>query len=384
MDLTRRAITQPEEWDAGVQSLPDAHILQSWVWGEFKSEYGWRPTRLAWHAGGRVLAAAQVLERPWPSGGWPLARVLYVPRGPILDWSMRDLAAAVRRDLQIMAKERRAIFIKIDPEIPLLVSNPAEDPPVAQEAGETVRDELHSEGWIASADQVQFRSTFRLDLRIEEDALLARMKPKTRYNVRLAERRGVSIRPAAENDFDDLYAMYAETSVRDGFVIRPKAYYREAWGRPWRAGRAQPFLAEVEGRAVAGLILFHFGSTAWYFYGMSRSAERERMPTHLLQWEAIRWAKRRGLKTYDFWGAPDSSDPEDAMFGVYRFKAGFGAAHVQTLGAWDQPLRPAWYRLYAVLLPRVLGLLRARQRRRTQLFVDEVVGGPGPAVGGPD
>jgi lipid II:glycine glycyltransferase (peptidoglycan interpeptide bridge formation enzyme) len=149
-------------------------------------------------------------------------------------------------------------------------------------------------------------------------------------------------------------------------VIRPKAYYLDAWGLPLRSGRAQAFLAEVDGAPVAGLILFHFGTTAWYFYGMSRETHRDRMPSHLLQWEAIRWAKAHGSRTYDFWGAPDTADVSDPMFGVYRFKSGFGAAHVRMLGAWDFPVRPALYRLYSTVLPRVLDVLRRRQRERTR------------------
>jgi lipid II:glycine glycyltransferase (peptidoglycan interpeptide bridge formation enzyme) len=164
--------------------------------------------------------------------------------------------------------------------------------------------------------------------------------------------------------------MYAETAVRDGFVIRPRSYYHDAWGMPFRAGRAQALLAEVEGSPVAGLIVLHFGPTAWYFYGMSRDAHRDRMPSYLLQWEAIRWAKGRGLTTYDFWGAPDLPDADDPMFGVYRFKAGFGAKYVRTLGAWDWPLRPLAHRLYTVALPRVLAVLRSRQRAATRRAVE--------------
>ena len=377
MTLTRRTVTQQEEWDAALLSLPEPHVLQTWMWGELKSKYGWLPQRWVWDEGGRPKAAAQILERRWPDRAWRLAsRLLYVPRGPILDWSDADLSTAVLDALTSIARERGAIFVKIDPEVPEAVSDPADADPVPFAAGVRLRSDLVSLGWIPSSEQVQFRSTLRLDLRDDEVDLLARMKPKARYNVRLAERRGVTVRVGNEDDFDELYAMYAETSVRDGFVIRPKAYYLDAWGLPLRDGNAQPFLAEVEGGAVAALILFHFGSTAWYFYGMSRAAHRDRMPTHLLQWEAMRWAKRHGMTTYDFWGAPDRADPKDPMFGVYRFKAGFGASFVQTLGAWDYPVRGAAYRVYAVLLPRVLGLLRRRQRRRTQLDVEGASGGP--------
>ncbi|HSB89468.1 MAG TPA: peptidoglycan bridge formation glycyltransferase FemA/FemB family protein [Anaerolineales bacterium] len=372
MALQRRLVTDAYAWDKALLSLPEPHILQSWVWGELKSRYGWRAERWLWETDGQPRAAAQVLERSWPTSfGRRAWRLLYIPRGPIVDPSEPSLTKAVLAELADIAREHQAVFLKIDPEIAEAVADPAEAEPAPAADGSRLRAQMLALGWIPSPEQVQFRSTLRLDLRQDEQRLLERMKPKTRYNVRLAERRDVTVRPAGSADLDVLYAMYAETSVRDRFVIRPKDYYLDAWGLPLSAGRAQAFLAEVAGQPVAGLILFHFGSTAWYFYGMSRSAHRDRMPTHLLQWEAVRWAKGRGFTTYDFWGAPDRPDPQDPMFGVFRFKAGFGASFVRTLGAWDLPVRPAAHRLYAFVLPRVLGILRIGQRRRTRNDVEE-------------
>jgi len=380
MNNLRRMVTHQDEWDSALGTLPEPHILQSWVWGEVKSKYGWNAEHWIWEDNGRATAAAQVLERRWPAGlPWPSSRVLYVPRGPILDWSNPELASAVLSDLASLARKRQAIFIKIDPELPVTVLQVAEAEPQPSTVGARVAESLRRSNWIPSLEQVQFRSTLRLSLESGEDELLARMKSKTRYNIRLAERKGVSVRPGSENDFDDLYAMYRETSIRDGFVIRPRAYYLDAWGTPLRAGRAKIFLADIQGRAAAALILFHFGPTAWYFYGMSRSAHRESMPTHLLQWEAIRWAKAAGIKTYDFWGAPDRADPADPMYGVYRFKVGFGASLVETIGAWDYPVRRWVYYLYAVVVPRVLAILRRRQRRRSRLDVEGTPGEPASA-----
>jgi lipid II:glycine glycyltransferase (peptidoglycan interpeptide bridge formation enzyme) len=380
MNWIRRAVTRQDEWDSALVSLPQPHILQSWEWGEVKSKYGWEAERWIWEENGKAAAAAQILERRWPAGlPWPSWRVLYVPRGPILDWSNPALASAVLADLTSLARERQAIFIKIDPELPLRLSPFSDAEPDPPAVGAAIEEALRRSGWIPSLEQIQFRSTLRLGLESDEDELLARMKSKTRYNIRLAERKGVSVRPGSERDFDEMYALYRETSIRDGFVIRPRAYYLDAWGTPLRAGKARIFLAEVQGRAVAALILFHFGPTAWYFYGMSTSAHRESMPTHLLQWEAIRWAKAAGIRTYDFWGAPDRPFPEDPMFGVYRFKAGFGASWVQTLGAWDLPVRRSAYQLYAVVLPRVLAILRRRQRRQSRLDVEGASGEPASA-----
>jgi len=352
-------------WNPLIASLPFSHLLQSWEWGEFKSRYGWSARRLVWNAAGQPAAAAQILRRqPLPSAFGLRPSVLYVPKGPLLDWSDSTLRARVLGDLQALARRERAIFVKIDPDVLVATGLPgqAQTNPV----GAQLISELEMRDWRWLRDQIQFRNTVTLDLRRGEAELLAGMKQKTRYNVRLAEKKGVRVRPGSGADLDLLYRLYAETSVRDGFVIRAADYYRDAWGSFIRAGLAQPFVAEVEGEPVSALILFTFARTAWYMYGMSRAAHREKMPNHLLQWEAMRWAKANGCETYDFWGAPDEFDESDPMWGVWKFKEGFGGQVVRHIGAWDYAPSPALYWLYTVVMPRVLGVMRRRGKRLTR------------------
>jgi lipid II:glycine glycyltransferase (peptidoglycan interpeptide bridge formation enzyme) len=160
--------------------------------------------------------------------------------------------------------------------------------------------------------------------------------------------------------------MYAETSVRDGFVIRSEDYYRQVWGDFHRAGMADLLIAEVDGEPVAGLILFSFGGRAWYLYGMSRDLHRDKMPNYLLQWEAMKQAKARGCRIYDLWGAPDDFNTQDSMWGVYRFKEGLGGQVIRTAGAWDYPARRILYPLYTRLLPAILSWMRRRGKERTR------------------
>ena len=162
--------------------------------------------------------------------------------------------------------------------------------------------------------------------------------------------------------------MYAETSVRDGFVIRDEGYYQTVWQTFMQAStpRAEPLIAEVDGEAVAAIFVFYFAGRAYYLYGMSREAHREKMPNYLLQWEAVRRAKGAGCKVYDLWGAPDVFDESDSMWGVFRFKEGLGGQVVRTLGAWDYTPKPFWYRMYSEIIPRVLDLMRSRGRSRTR------------------
>lgn len=368
MTLQRRIVQDRSEWDAALATLPNPHLLQSWKWGEFKSGYGWQPERLLWRTpAGEPAAAAQVLTRHVRiPGGGRIASVLYVPRGPALDWQDAALADFVLRELRTLAARPGVVQIKIDPDLPIGYGLPEDPAAEADPIGEALLARLPALGFRFSPEQVQFRNTFVLDLRPGEDRLLAAMKQKTRYNIRLAERHGVRVRLGSPDDLPLLYHMYAETSVRDGFVIRSQDYYERAWGRFLRAGLAQPLVAEVGDEAVAALVVYRFATRAWYLYGMSRDLHRERMPSHLLQWEAIRWSKSAGCTHYDLWGAPDRLDRQDPMWGVFRFKQGLGGRLVRTLGAWDATVRPAMYGVYHSVLPLLLTLMRRRGRAATR------------------
>ncbi len=352
-----KPITQPQTWDSTVAALPNAHLLQSWQWGEFKSRYGWSAQHYVWEENGQPAAAAQVLKRT----AGPLS-ILYAPRGPLLDWGDAALTTRVLGDLKTLARRERAIFIKIDPELNL----------GARPQLLNTHDPQHlfkpDPDYHLSSAQVQFRNTVVLDLHPSLDDLLASFKQKTRYNIRLAERKGVVIQtpPPDQTPLDLLYRFYAETSVRDGFVIRHAGYYRDAWLGFIQTGRAQPFIATVEGEPVAAILVFHFGGRALYMYGMSTGQHREKMPNHLLQWSAIQWAKAQGCGLYDFWGAPDVFDESDSLWGVWKFKEGFNGTVVRTPGAIDYAPSPLLYRLYTVLLPRLLNLMRRRGQAQTR------------------
>ncbi len=344
--LKERLITNPEEWNNSILRLPQPHVLQSWEWGAFKAKYGWTPTRVLFCEGNSPRGAALVLRRPLPHTPFG---VLYVPKGPLLDFEDPELFRATLAALERIAREQRAIFVKIDPDIERVNG---EEPAAVHK--------LIERGWRPSREQIQFKNTVLLDLGPSEEELLAGMKAKTRYNIRLAIKRGLRVKEGTAEDLSLFYEMYAETSARDGFIIRQFPYYRDTLGAFLEAGRAQMFLARLGDETIAGLVLFVFGARAWYFYGASRSSHRDAMPNHLLQWEAIRWAKTNGYHTYDFWGAPDKLDEQAPMYGVYRFKEGFGGRFTQHIGAYDYVLNPALYWLYSVVRPRYLARLRAR------------------------
>jgi peptidoglycan pentaglycine glycine transferase (the first glycine) len=362
MKLQLNRIHDPDHWNQLLCQELDGQLLQSWEWGQFKQRFGWKANYLSWKdEQGQARAAALVLKRSALSG----FSILYCPRGPILDWSSESLRSSVLSELQKFSQSAGAIFIKIDPEVPLGSSQSETSDHLLNPLGEQVILELERLGWLASDEQIQFKNSMHLDLNPSEDELLRGMKSKTRYNIRLAGRRGVIVRKGDEQDLDLLYRMYAATSLRDRFTIREKAYYQDAWGSFIKSGMAQPFIAEVDGEPVAGIIVFHYGNRAIYMYGMSLEIHREKMPNQLLQWEAIRWAKAMGYAIYDFWGAPDTFTEQDPMWGVYRFKSGFGAEVIRTSGAWDYVTRPILYKFYHVILPRFLSIMRKRGRTIT-------------------
>jgi lipid II:glycine glycyltransferase (peptidoglycan interpeptide bridge formation enzyme) len=388
-------------WNSLISSLPNPHFLQSYEWGQAKAMYGWQPIYLAWDERGRVRverdsnrlssflfppsAAALVLKRTIPMAGMSARlSILYAPKGPLLDWKNVSLRDRVLDDLQSFSRREGAIFLKIDPDLVLGTGIPSGVGDVPDANAQAVVTELSRRGWRYSADQIQFKNTVQIDLGPSEEELLGRMKQKTRYNVRLAEKKGVTLRIGTPEDFGMLYRMYAETSVRDGFVIRDEAYYRTVWGTfmakaptpnrqspssqspTLQSPSCEPLIAAVDNEPVAAIFLFYFAGRAYYVYGMSRELHREKMPSYLLQWEAIKRARARGSKVYDLWGAPDVFDERDSMWGVYRFKEGLGGTVVRTLGAWDFAPNPFWYKLYSEILPRLLDVMRSRGKARTR------------------
>lgn len=374
--LTVTTITDRDTWNNALRTLPYAHVLQTWEWGEFKRvTTGWNPIRLAFTRDGQTVALASIGVR---SVG-PL-KVMYLPKGPALDYSDTTLVDEVLRHLQRTARHHRAIWLKIDPDaiaatgVPTAALVDSEDTAIdtPNPVGQAFMRALRDHKWQFSPDQVQFRNTIVMDLNKSEEELLAGMSQSTRRKIRIAEREGVTIRPGTVADLPILYELYRTTGERDDFLTRPPEYYEQAWRAFIEAGLAHPLIAEVDGKPVAHVILFHFARTCWYFFGASSNHERDKMPNYLLQWESIKWAKAQGYQRYDFWGAPNVFNDTDSMWGVYNFKRGFRGKVTRHVGAWDYVPYPPLYRAYVEIMPRVIAWMR---RSRTPATTESSGGG---------
>jgi lipid II:glycine glycyltransferase (peptidoglycan interpeptide bridge formation enzyme) len=316
------------EWETFTAENIETHILQTSEWGTLKSSFGWRARWVQ-----ADDAGAQILFRKLPLG-FTLA---YIPKGPIGEW-LPELLPAINQ----ICKEERAFMLKIEPDA--IWDN-------------DLADRLLAHGFRPSAQTIQPQRTITIDLTSDDDEILTRMKQKTRYNIRLADRKGVTVQPW--NDVQAFAAMTLETAERDQFGAHSHAYFQHAYNLFNPSAGCELFVAEVEGEPVAALMVFARGQRAWYFYGASLSIHREKMPTYLLQWEAMRWAKARGCTSYDLWGIPDADEKtleeqftsrSDGLWGVYRFKRGFGGQILRSMGAWDLPYNPMLNQLYQLAL----------------------------------
>lgn len=329
-----------DEYNAFVDSQPHADFSQLWEWGEVKEDTGWEPLRLLVRDGPAPVGSLQLLQRRIPR---TRRTILYAPRGPMAEpgrWEVWDMLIAEAR---AEARRRGAILLKIDPAIPAGDSGTAAY--LAEKGFRLVSAGENFEG-------IQPRFVYRLDIRPSREELLANLHPKTRYNIRLAQRRGVEVRRLEDPaGLDTFYDILVETARRDGFLIRDRAYFRSIRERMVPRERAAFYLATYQGRVIAGTLAMFCRDTCWYLYGASSNRDRQVMPNYLLQWHMIEEAQRRGCLLYDFRGVSGDLRPDNPLYGLYRFKKGFGGELTEFLGEYDLVISPGAYRAWRTAEP---------------------------------
>lgn len=322
------AVAQMEQF---VSDHDQGHFMQLPRWAEAKNFWDWRGILV--YRADKIVAAMSVLIRPLPLD----FSLLYGPRGPVCDrddplvWA--ELMTAVRE----IAKAHRALLLYLDPDEP--------------DTNGAFRDAMTELGFREKADDgfgnIQPQYVFRLALGgVNETDIYNAFAPKTRYNIRLSQRRGVTIREYSgaedipEAVLDRFCALMETTGQRDHFRVRGKAYFGgllKALGSD-----ARLFMAYYRDEPIAGTIEVFCGKKAWYLYGASANDHRNTMPNYLLQWTMIRCAIERGCEVYDFRGVPGNPSEEDPLYGLYRFKKGFSGTYTKFTGLFTYSFHPAW------------------------------------------
>jgi peptidoglycan pentaglycine glycine transferase (the first glycine) len=327
-------IEDKQQWNSLVEAQKNSRFLQSWEWGEFQKFWNRKVVRLSWE--NKLLVQAIKMPLPFGKSYW------YVPHAPVIASNTEDAFIAMSELSNELAKHG-ALFMRVDPIARL-------EPPTEKEKTE------RAERPLQFIPTTQPHCTRILDLSLSdlssvasakgEEELLSQMHQKTRYNIRLAEKKGVSIK---EGNVSDFLKLNNQTTERDKFVSHPDSYYQKM-SELLPDNFIKIWSAEYEGKILSSNIVLYFGDTATYTHGTSSNENRELMAPHLLQWEIIKHAKSKGFKNYDFYGV-NPEDEEHSGYkkswqGISRFKAGFGGKLICYPKSFDLIYNNSWYSLY--------------------------------------
>lgn len=299
-----------------------SHPLQSWEWGNFREKTGLKVIRLGCFEKNSLVSGYQLTFHPLPFLPFSVG---YLPKGTLPD-------KALLNSLVKIGNAQNCLFIKLEPN---LEQNPS------------LHNFFLSHG-LRPGRPLFTKNTFQIDLTLSEEELLKRMREKTRYNVRLAQKHGVIVRednsPAA---FETYLKLTKETASRQKFFAHNEKYHRLMWEVLQPSGLAHLLIASYQGKVLVAWILFLFKEILYYPYGASSSEDREVMASNLIMWEAMRWGKAKGARLFDLWGAlGPNPNPQDPWFGFHRFKESYGGKLVEFLGTYDLVLNSPLYPLY--------------------------------------
>ncbi len=341
MQITYLSDARRNEWNTFLAQQRYFALLQSWEWGEFKTKLGWKVYRIAVEKPGQILAGAQMLIKPLPLG---LGSIAYIPRGPVGGWLDEQIPTHLLQELHRVARGHRAIFLKIEP--PLL-NNPV--------TCHLLKDHHFRQSRYAN----QPRATLVIDSKQHLDDICKGIPRKTRYNIRYAAQKGVTVRAGNQEDLPVFYDLMRATGRRGKFSPRTRGYYDHEWQAFAKNQQVALFMAYYQDQLLAARAAFCFGNHAADIHACSSTEYKNLRPNYLLVWEAIKWAKAHGCHTYDLWGIPDevgqavyeAKDPPvsnrtDGLWGVYQFKRGFSKNVVFYVGAYDYVYSPLLYTLF--------------------------------------
>ena len=337
-----------------VKSCNAGSILQSWQWGEVEGACGRKVFRIGVVDANQLILVATIIKYELPSG----KSYLYSPRGPVIaKFKVQSSKLKVKKEFDLLinyikkiAQEENAVFLRMDPLIQISG--------VLEKSGsaEVSESRMLNLSFVKAVKQVQLQHEWLLDISSSEEEILAKMKSKTRYNVRLARRKGVKVKISdfrfqmsgkeKIKDIDIFWKLLQETAKRDSFRLHPKEHYQKIIEILGKDDLVRLFVAEYKNEVLAMILVSFFGQEACYLHGASSELYKNLMANHLLQWEAILGAKRKECTRYNFGGIAPNDNSKHPWAGITRFKKGFGGKEITYIGAWELPFQKSWYRLY--------------------------------------
>ena len=323
--------TAVEEYEAFVQNHPKGHFCQSVMWAKLKTEWKFEAV-IVRDAEGEICGTMGILVRKVPV--FPTA-IMYAPRGPVCDVHNKAVMEQLVAGAKEIADKHNAYVLRMDTDVK---SDDTEFAALCQELGFTLPQQSKN------FEGIQPRYVFRLypEGRNEEE-LMASFHSKTRYNIRVAIKKGVEVKLADESAVDDFHRIMLETGLRDNFVIRTPQYFKRLL--QVMGDHARLYMAYLDGRPIAGTIAITYGDKVWYLYGASSNADRNAMPNYLLQMEMIKWAIERNARVYDFRGVSGDISEDNPLYGLYRFKKGFNGEFTEFIGEMSIVYRPGMMQL---------------------------------------
>lgn len=337
---------EKEKWNEFIiNNALDGGLLQSWQGGELAEKEGSKIWRIGLKDKDGLLAASLAIKENLPLK----TSSLYLPRGPVIEKSIANQTESVKKILNIFLSELKKIGAK-ESVMVIKLDLPLKESDVQSRS-------LADLGLRRSYKDIQPRTTLILDIRKSENELLAQMKPKTRYNIKLAEKKQIKVNIISsisvskdKKDFEEFFNLLSKTAKRDGFSIHPKKHYQHLL----ETSLVKLFLAHYQEKIIAGAMVGFFGKTAIYLHGASSSEQRNLMAPYLLQWQAIARARESGCDYYDFGGIKSEKElnyTQRAWAGVTRFKTGFASniGPTEFLGVWEYNLKPLTYFIYRSL-----------------------------------
>jgi len=319
------------EYTEFLQHHPKGHFMQSPQWAGVKSNWVNEIVAVR-NSKGNIKGSMSLLIRKVP---FINRTIMYSPRGPVCDIHDRQTFKELIEQSKKLARKYKSYVLKLDPDIE---KEDTEFENIVRDLGFKIKNA--SENF----EGIQPRFVFRLDIKGKTEAeVLMAFNQKVRYNIRLSAKKGVQVKIGSKADIPEFHKIMVETGIRDEFVVRDPSYFETMLD--CLGDNIRLYLAYYNEEIIAGTVAVVYGNKCWYLYGASSNEYRNVMPNYLLQWEMIKWAIECGCDIYDFRGVSGNLDESNPLYGLYRFKKGFGGKFTEFIGELDYVFNPFIYNL---------------------------------------